>query len=131
MDTSSLIDLNLGHKENTDRLYYDQYRYSLKLRMKDFSCLREIRNQNASLESASLVVSKRFEQRLNYSRFYSRNGNYYPSVTNILQFMPKNKYFENWLKDVGHNADIIARRAAEEGTQVHDAAERYLKGEKL
>ena len=29
------------------------------------------------------------------SRFYSRNGNYYPSVTNILQFMPKNKYFEN------------------------------------
>ena len=65
------------------------------------------------------------------SRFYSRHGNYYPSVTNILQFMPKNKYFENWLKDVGHNADIIARRAAEEGTQVHDAAERYLKGEKL
>jgi hypothetical protein len=42
--------------------------------MKDFSCLREIRNQNASLESASLVVSKRFEQRLNYSRFYSRKS---------------------------------------------------------
>ena len=50
------------------------------------------------------------------NRFYSRNGNYYPSVTNILQFIPKNKYFENWLKDVGHNADIIARKAAEEGT---------------
>ena len=73
MGLSSLTDLTLEHKENTDRLYYDQYRYSLKLRMKDFSCLREIRNQNASLESASLVVSKRFEQRLNYSRFYSRN----------------------------------------------------------
>ncbi len=69
-----MIDLNLGHKENTDRLYYDQYRYSLKLRMKDFSCLREIRNPDATVESAFLVVSKRFEQRLNYSRFYNRNS---------------------------------------------------------
>jgi hypothetical protein len=74
MDISSLIDLNLGHKENTDRLYYDQYRYSLKLRMKDFSCLREIRNTDATLESAFLVVSKRFEQRLNYSRVYNKNS---------------------------------------------------------
>jgi hypothetical protein len=72
MDTSSLIDLNLGHKENTDRLYYDQYRYSLKLRMKDFSCLREIRNSDATLEQVAAVVSRRFEQRCNYSRFFNR-----------------------------------------------------------
>ena len=45
--------------------------------------------------------------------------------------MPKNKFFETWLKDVGHNADIIARKASDEGTQVHDAAERYLQGEKI
>jgi hypothetical protein len=69
MDTSSLINLNLGHKENTDRLYYDQYRYSLKLRMKEFSCLRELRNPDATLESASSVVSKRFKQRIKYSIF--------------------------------------------------------------
>jgi hypothetical protein len=64
-------------------------------------------------------------------RYYQRNGKYYPSVTSILQFMPKNKFFENWLKDVGHNADIIARKAADEGTQVHEAAENYLKGDKI
>jgi hypothetical protein len=65
------------------------------------------------------------------NRFYTRYGKFYPSVTSILQFMPKNKFFENWLKDVGHNADVIARKAAEEGTQTHDAIEHYLKGEKI
>lgn len=64
-------------------------------------------------------------------RYYSRDGKLYPSVTSILQFMPKGKFFETWLKDVGHNADIIAQKAADEGTQVHDAIERYLKGEKI
>ena len=65
------------------------------------------------------------------NRYYTRNGKYYPSVTSILQYMPKGKFFENWLKDVGHNADIISRKAADEGTQVHDAIERYLQGEKI
>jgi len=65
------------------------------------------------------------------NRYYVRNNKYYPSVTSILQYMPKGKFFENFLKDVGHNADIIARKAAEEGTQVHDAIEKYLQGEKI
>jgi hypothetical protein len=65
------------------------------------------------------------------NRFYSRNEDYYPSVTSILQFLPKGKFFETWLKDVGHNADVISRKAADEGTQVHDAIERYLLGEKI
>lgn len=65
------------------------------------------------------------------NRFYTRKEKYYPSVTSILQFFPKNKFFENWLKDVGHNADFIAKKAADEGTQVHETIERYLKGEKI
>ena len=65
------------------------------------------------------------------NRYYTRNGSYDPSVTSILQYMPKNKFFETWLKDVGHNSDIIMRKAADEGTQVHDAVERYLLGEKI
>ena len=65
------------------------------------------------------------------TRYYARDDKYYPSVTSILQYFPKNKFFETWLKDVGHNADIIARKAADEGTQVHDAIERYLLGEKI
>ena len=65
------------------------------------------------------------------NRYYSRNEEYYPSVTSILQYMPKNKFFETWLKDVGHNADIIMRKAGKEGTQVHEAIENYLLGEKI
>jgi ATP-dependent exoDNAse (exonuclease V) beta subunit len=65
------------------------------------------------------------------TRYYQRNGEYYPSVTYVLQYFPKNKYFEEWLKNVGHNSDIIAKKAADEGTQVHETIERYLKGEKI
>lgn len=66
------------------------------------------------------------------SRVYKRGeGIYYPSVTTILQYMPKNKFFESWLKDVGHNADIIMRKAGKEGTQVHEACENLVLGNEV
>ena len=66
------------------------------------------------------------------NRLYKiREGVYYPSVTTILQYFPKNKFFENWIKDVGHNSEIIMNKAAKEGSQVHDAAEALLKGEEV
>ena len=66
------------------------------------------------------------------SRFYQRNKEtYYPSVTTVLSYFPKGKFFESWLKDVGANADVIMRRAGNEGTQVHEAIEAYLKGEEI
>jgi hypothetical protein len=61
-------------------------------------------------------------------RFYRRNDKYYPSVSSILNYFPKNQFFHSWLKDVGHNSDIIASRAAGEGTQVHNAAEALING---
>ena len=65
-------------------------------------------------------------------RVYKRGeGVYYPSVTTILQYMPKNKFFESWMKDVGHNADLIMRKAGKEGTQVHEAAEALVLGEEI
>lgn len=65
-------------------------------------------------------------------RVYKRSeGVYYPSVTTILQYMPKNKFFESWLKDVGHNADLIMRRAGKQGTQVHEACEKLILGEEV
>jgi len=65
-------------------------------------------------------------------RVYKRGeGVYYPSVTTILQYMPKNKFFESWMKDVGHNADLIMRKAGREGTQVHEAAEKLVEGEEI
>jgi len=65
------------------------------------------------------------------SRFYRREGNYYPSVTSILNYFPKNQFFHSWLKDVGHNSDIIANKAANEGTQVHNAIDNFLNGKEI
>ena len=73
-------------------------------------------------------------QQINFldRRVYKRSeGVYYPSVTTILQYMPKNKFFESWLKDVGHNADLIMKRAGKQGTQVHEACEKLIKGEEV
>ena len=73
-------------------------------------------------------------QQINFldRRVYKRGeGVYYPSVTTILQYMPKNKFFESWLKDVGHNADLIMRRAGKEGTQVHEACEQLILGNEV
>ena len=64
---------------------------------------------------------------LHDSRYYQRSpGVFYPSVTTILGYFPKGQFFETWIKDMGHNADIVMRRAGEEGTQVHEAAEKFL-----
>ena len=64
-------------------------------------------------------------------RFYRRNELYYPSISSILNYFPKNQFFHAWLKDVGHNSDIIASKAAGEGTQVHNAVEAFLNGEEI
>ena len=63
------------------------------------------------------------------SRYYRRNDNYYPSITYILSYYPKGKFFEDWLKKVGYSADWIVKKAGEEGTQTHELIESYLKGE--
>jgi hypothetical protein len=66
------------------------------------------------------------------SRFYQRKPNvFYPSVTYVLSSFPKGKFFENWLKDVGHSSSYIVKKASEEGTQVHNAAEDYLAGKEI
>ena len=65
------------------------------------------------------------------SRFYRRKEEYYPSVTSVLNYFPKNQFFHSWLKDVGHNSDIIAAKAAGEGTQVHNAVDAFLNGQEI
>jgi hypothetical protein len=80
-----------------------------------------------------LVEYKEGDKQVNIldSRFYSRDSKYYPSVTSILNYFPKNQFFHSWLKDVGHNSDIIANKAANEGTQVHNAVEAFINGEEI
>ena len=65
------------------------------------------------------------------SRYYRRNGNYYPSVTHVLSSYPKGKYFEDWLKKVGYSAEWIVKKAAEEGTLVHEMIEDWLNGKEI
>tara|TARA_Y100000356_G_scaffold9111_1_gene6523 strand:- start:1631 stop:2392 length:762 start_codon:yes stop_codon:yes gene_type:complete len=67
----------------------------------------------------------------NDSRFYEDGNRTYPSVTYVLSYYPKGRNFEDWLKKVGYASDFIAKKAADEGTLVHNLAERYLKGEKI
>ena len=65
------------------------------------------------------------------SRYYRRNGNYYPSITHVLSTYPKGKYFEDWLKKVGHASEHIVKKAAAEGTQVHEMIEDWLNGKEI
>ncbi len=65
------------------------------------------------------------------SRYYRRNGEYYPSITYVLGTYPKGKFFEDWLKKVGYSSEHIVKKAAEQGTQVHEMCEAFLLGEEL
>ena len=67
------------------------------------------------------------------NRFYwnEKTQEYYPSVTTILDAYPKGFGYTNWLKQVGYNADIIVRKAGEEGSLVHNLIETYLAGQEL
>ena len=65
------------------------------------------------------------------SRYYRRNGKYYPSITHVLSTYPKGKYFEDWLKKVGHASEHIVKKAAAEGTQVHEMIEDWLNGKEI
>lgn len=65
-------------------------------------------------------------------RFYTKNGkDYFPSVTTVLDVYPKGFGFQQWLKDVGNNAQQIMERAGEFGTNVHDATEKLNNGLEL
>ena len=65
------------------------------------------------------------------SRYYRRNGKYYPSITYVLGSYPKGKFFEDWLKKVGYASEHIVRKAADQGTQTHEMIEEFLNGEEL
>lgn len=66
-----MIASNQNREEATDQLYFDQYRYSLKLQVKDFSCLREIRSATRTQTQVEFAMAKRFAKRLSYDRFWT------------------------------------------------------------
>jgi hypothetical protein len=66
-------------------------------------------------------------------RFYTDDDGktFFPSVTHVLNCFPKGEWFETWLKSVGMNADQIKMDAADAGTNVHNAIDQCLKGDKI
>ena len=65
-------------------------------------------------------------------RFYTLDGEtFFPSVTYILDCYPKGYGFQQWLKDLGSNADQVRDRAAAIGSRVHDAINRLLVGDEI
>lgn len=63
-------------------------------------------------------------------RYYTKDyKSWYPGVTSILGTLSKGKQYETWLKSNGFNADILAKKAMEQGSRVHEAIENLLKGE--
>ena len=54
-------------KENSDRLFFDHYRFSLKLRMLDFSCLRYMYKSTKTIAEIESIVTRRFSDRIRYS----------------------------------------------------------------
>ncbi|EAR14046.1 hypothetical protein RB2501_01430 [Robiginitalea biformata HTCC2501] len=64
-------------------------------------------------------------------RFYQVGDEYYPSVTTVLSAYPKGYGFQEWLKNVGGEAERILREAADRGSNVHNAIEQILLGREL
>lgn len=63
-------------------------------------------------------------------RYYKDDeGNYFPSVTTILDSYPKTAAFYEWLKRNGEDADTIRDEAGVRGSLVHKLTEEYDAGE--
>jgi hypothetical protein len=60
---------------------------------------------------------------------HPETGKFYRSVTTILGIIDKGYNYDEWLKNNGHNAEIIVDRAGRFGTDFHKLVERFLKGE--
>lgn len=66
------------------------------------------------------------------AHWYKVNDEYYPSVTSVLQCISKGYGYDEWQKSVGHNADIIVKKAQESGSKLHGAIEKqFLQGLEL
>lgn len=66
-----------------------------------------------------------------YPRKIGKETKFYRNVTTILGIIDKGYAFQEWLKNVGHNSEIIIDRAGKFGTDFHKLVERFLAGENI
>lgn len=60
---------------------------------------------------------------------HPETGKFYRNVTTILGIIDKGYNYDEWLKNNGHNAEIIIDRAGKFGTEFHKLVELFLRGE--
>lgn len=58
--------------------------------------------------------------------FDENTKTFHPSVSTILDVWPKGWGYNQWLKDLGMNADEVLKRAGEQGTHIHDMIKDFL-----
>jgi len=64
-------------------------------------------------------------------RWYKNGEKFYRNVTTILGIIDKGYNFDEWLKNNGHNAELITDRAGRFGTNLHKLIQRFLTGESV
>ena len=64
-------------------------------------------------------------------RWYKNGDKFYRNVTTILGIINKGYNFDEWLKNNGHNAELITDRAGRFGTNLHKLIRRFLIGESV
>ena len=62
------------------------------------------------------------------TRFYMKDGEFFPSVTTYLEAYPKSAQFYEWLKQQGERADEVRDEAGRRGSVVHKMTEDYDNG---
>lgn len=67
---------------------------------------------------------------LNGYKYFEGLG-YLPRVSTILNVISKGKYFDNWLKKEGENADKLSAKACDTGTGLHNLLEKIGRGETI
>lgn len=95
--------------------------------------MAKIKTQTTPTTAISTIEDKNFiidseTKRITFldSRFYfTKSGNYVPSVTTLLEAYPKSFWYYEWLKKVGQDADEIRDEAGRKGSVVHKMTEEY------
>lgn len=85
----------------------------------------KIKNSNALIDTVANKIT------FLDSRFYELNGNFYPSVTTILEAYPKGYEYLQWIKKMGEDSDTIRDEAGRRGSVVHNMTEKYDSGEEV
>lgn len=85
----------------------------------------KIKNSNALIDTVANKIT------FLDSRFYELNGNFYPSVTTILEAYPKGYEYLQWIKKMGEDSDTIRDEAGRRGSVVHDLTEKLDSGKTI